>query len=145
MLENAAINIKFKLAALWLTIFLLFVYGDLLPMWIPTHLDELLHGEVGEGPAMQLLGIAIYVTMYALMPLMNLVLSAKVSRILNIVASVLLIAFWIYILAVFSFGPMWNFYIYFAVVEMALALVIIRVSWTWPRRDSAPAPGVNQG
>lgn len=132
MLENKSVNIKIKLAGLWLTIFLLFIYGDLLPMWIPGHLKELLNGDVGAGPAMQLLGIAIYITVYALMPLLNLILTAKVSRIVNIVASVLLIAFWIFILINFSFSQMWHFYIYLAVVEMVISLIIIYVSWNWP-------------
>lgn len=135
MLENKRINIKFKMAGLWLTVFLLFIYGDLLSMWIPSRLNGLLNGKMDDGASLELLGIAIYITIYALMPLMNLILAAKISRILNIVASILLMAFWIFILASFSFDKMWNFYIYLAVIENILALIIIYVAWNWPKSD----------
>lgn len=139
MLENPPINIKFKLAAFWLTIFLLFVYGDLLSMWVPSRLDGLLKGDLGDGPTTpgKLLGIGIYITAYALMPLLNLLLAAKASRILNIVMAVLLVAFWTLILATSSFGPLWRFYLFLAACEIALALVIIHQSWRWPAAPAA--------
>ncbi|MFA6083539.1 DUF6326 family protein [Mucilaginibacter sp.] len=133
MLTNTSVPIRFKLAGLWLTVFLLFIYGDLLSMWIPTRLNGLLHGKMDDGsttPA-KLLAIAIYITIYALMPLVNLIFSQKISGILNIIIAVLLIAFWLFILVSFSFDAMWNFYIYLAVLEIILALIIIYGSWRW--------------
>jgi hypothetical protein len=139
VLQDKRIDIKFKLAALWLTVFLLFVYGDLLSMWVPSRLDGLLNGNLDGGPTTsgKLLGIGIYITAYALLPLMNLLLAARIGRVLNIVMSVLLIAFWGFILATFSFGPLWNFYIFLAACEMLLAVVIICVSWRWPVAQEA--------
>ncbi len=132
---NSNINIRFKLAGLWLTIFLLFIYGDLLSMWVPSRLDGLLHGKLDDGtttPA-KLLAIAIYISVYALMPLVNLIFTQKITGILNIIIGVLLIAFWLLILISSSFGPMWNFYIYLAVIEIILTLIIIFKSWVWVR------------
>ena len=133
MLFNSNINIRFKLAGLWLTVFLLFIYGDLLSMWVPSRLNGLLHGNLDDGtttPA-KLLAIAIYISVYALMPLVNLIFTQKISGILNIIVGVLLIAFWLFILIGSSFGPMWNFYIYLAVIEIILTLIIIFKSWVW--------------
>lgn len=134
MFDNPPVNIKLKLAAFWLTIFLLFVYGDLLSMWVPSRLDGLLNGDLGDGPTTpgKLLGIGIYITAYALMPLLNLLLAAKVSRILNIVMAVLLVAFWGLILTTSSFGPLWRFYLFLAACEIALAMAIVYLSWRWP-------------
>ncbi len=137
MFENTRIDVKFKLAALWLTIFLLFIYGDLFSMWIPTRLNDLLNGNMSSGattPA-KLVSVSIFITIYALMPLMNLIIAPKISRILNIIISILFIAVWMLILTQFSFSPMWNFYIYLAISEIVLALIIIYVAWNWPKTN----------
>ena len=137
MLENTKINIKFKLAALWLTIFLLFIYGDLFSMWIPERLTDLMNGNMASGattPA-RLVGVSIYITIYALMPLMNLMLAPKISKVLNIIISILFIAVWLLILTQYSFSPIWNFYIYLAIAKIVLALIIIYVAWNWPKKE----------
>ncbi len=135
MLENTKINIKFKLAALWLTIFLLFIYGDLFSMWIPERLTDLLNGNMASGAttSTKLVGVSIFITIYAIMPLMNLILVPKISKILNIIISILFIAVWLLILT--SFSPIWNFYIYLAIAEIVLALIIIYVAWNWPKKE----------
>ncbi len=137
MLENTKINIKFKLAALWLTIFLLFIYGDLFSMWIPERLTDLLNGNMASGAttSTKLVGVSIFITIYAIMPLMNLILVPKISKILNIIISILFIAVWLLILTQFSFSPIWNFYIYLAIAEIVLALIIIYVAWNWPKKE----------
>ena len=137
MFENTRIDVKFKLAALWLTIFLLFIYGDLFSMWIPTRLNDLLNGNMSSGATTptKLVSVSIFITIYALMPLMNLIIAPKISRILNIIISILFIAVWMLILTQFSFSPMWNFYIYLAISEIVLALIIIYVAWNWPKTN----------
>lgn len=137
MLENTKINIKFKLAALWLTIFLLFIYGDLLSMWIPERLTDLLNGKMASGDTtpMRLVSVSVFITIYALMPLMNLILAPKISKILNIIISILFITVWLLILTQFSFSPIWNFYIYLAILEIVLALIILYVAWNWPKKE----------
>lgn len=135
MFKNTEIDIKFKLAALWLTIYLLFIYGDLFSMWIPIRMNDLLNGKMGSGPTTpkKLVGISVYISIYALMPLMNLIFSPKISRALNIIISILFIAVWILILTQFTFSAMWNFYIYLAICEILLALIIIYLAWNWPK------------
>ena len=135
MFENTRIDLKIKVAALWLTIYLLFIYGDLFSMWIPTRLNDLLNGNMSAGPTTpaKLMGVSIFITIYAIMPLMNLILIPKISRILNIIIAILFIVVWLFILTQFSFTAMWNFYIYLAVCEIVLALVIIYLSWNWPK------------
>lgn len=135
MFENTRIDLKIKIAALWLTIYLLFIYGDLFSMWIPTRLNDLLNGNMSAGPTTpaKLMGVSIFITIYAIMPLMNLILIPKISRILNIIIAILFIVVWLFILTQFSFTAMWNFYIYLAVCEIVLALVIIYLSWNWPK------------
>ena len=135
MYKNLQLDTKFKLAALWLTIFLLFVYGDILSMWIPDRLNNLLNGSLGHGKTSpsKLLNISFFITIYACMPLVNMFLKAKVSRIVNIVVAILLIGVWTLILTQFSFGPMWKFYIYLAIVEVLLAIVVIIIAFKWPK------------
>lgn len=137
MLENTKINIKFKLATLWLTIFLLFIYGDLLSMWIPERLTGLLNGKMASGDTTptRLVSVSVFITIYALMPLMNLILVPKISKVLNIIISILFITVWLLILTQFSFSPIWNFYIYLAILEIVLALIILYVAWNWPKKE----------
>jgi len=94
-----------------------------------------LNGNMSAGPTTpaKLMGVSIFITIYAIMPLMNLILIPKISRILNIIIAILFIVVWLFILTQFSFTAMWNFYIYLAVCEIVLALVIIYLSWNWPK------------
>ena len=90
-LEDVKINVKLKLSALWITIMLLYVYADILSLFRPGQLEEMMDGRMGPFPVTQssLLAASILMIIPAAMVFLSLTLKPKVNRWANIIFGVL--------------------------------------------------------
>ena len=133
-LEDVQINVKLKLSALWVTMMLLYIYADILSLFRPGELAEILKAFMGPFPATQgsLFVASILMMIPAIMVFLPLVLKPKVNRGVNIAVGVL------YILVNISnlIGESWAYYIAFGVVEIVIALLIVLYAWKWPQQAS---------
>lgn len=132
-LENVKINVKIKLSALWITMMLLYIYADILSLFRPGELDEILKGFMGPFPATQgsLFVASIMMMIPAVMVFLSLVLKPRVNRGVNIVLGVL------YILVNISnlIGESWAYYVAFGLIEIMFAVLIVWVAWKWPQQE----------
>ena len=132
-MEDIKINVKFKLSAAWAAMMFLYVYADILSLFRPGQLDEMLQGKMGPFEASQgtLVGASLVVIIPALMIFFSLVLKPTVNRWTNIVLGVLYIAVNIGNIV----GETWAYYLLFGALELVLTLLIIRLAWKWPASE----------
>lgn len=130
MLVDHKVHVKFKLFALWCSVIFFYIYGDYFELYQPGKLRDMLTGKTVFGPVSQgiLLGMSSLMIVPALMPFLSVVLPARASRWINIVAGMLYTAIMI---AAIQSG--WHFYVAFGLIEISLTTLVLWYSWTWPK------------
>jgi hypothetical protein len=130
ILEDVKINVKTKLSALWIAMMLLYIYADILSLFRPGQIEEIMEGLMGPFPVTQgsLVVASLLVIIPAIMVFLSLTLRPGVNRWTNIALGVL------YTLVNIGnlIGETWAYYISFGVVEIMLTLFIVWYAWTWP-------------
>lgn len=126
-------NVKVKLALLWVALMFFYIYNDLFSLQQPGHLAELLEGELEGVEITQgiLAGGAVLMAIPSFMVLLSLTLRAKANRLTNIVVG----GFHIIVLAGTQFvgdGEVWMYWRLFEVLEFVFLSIIIWTAWTWP-------------
>ncbi|MFB6455130.1 DUF6326 family protein [Chitinophaga sp. Hz27] len=133
-LQDVKVNIKIKLAGMWIVVMFCYIYGDIFSLFVPSRLKGLLAGESGVGATTpgKLVMFTTVVLIPALMVLLSLLLKASVNKWLNIVVGALYTG--IMILTVLSsLAPWWVFYTILGVVEILLTITIIITAFRWPK------------
>jgi hypothetical protein len=133
------INPRIKISALWASTLFIFAYVDLYGTFRADVRADIEAGElfgftIGQG---FLLGVTIYILVPSLMLFLSLVLSARVTRMANIVLAVL----YAVTIAGGAIGE-WNYYILGSIAEAVLLAGVVYYAWTWPKAtdaDTAPA------
>jgi hypothetical protein len=133
-MEEMKISVKMKLSALWVAMMFLYVYADVLYLYKPGQLGEMIKGLMGPFPATQgaLLAASILVAIPAVMVFLSLTLKPKVNRRVNITLGVLYTA----VNIVNLIGETWAFYIFFGIVEIGCTLLIIWNAWKWTKQEN---------
>ena len=133
-LADVKIDVKFKLAALWVVLMFCYTYADILGFYAPGNLEELISGEIAGIQMTQelLLGSAILMVIPSLMIFLSLALKANVNRIVNILAG---IAYLIILVSTFFTGRNPAYYILFASVKAVLLVLIVWHGWNWPQKE----------
>lgn len=128
-MEDMKVNVKIKLSALWIAMMLLYIYADILSLFSPGQVEEMLAGKMGPFPVTQgsLLTASILMMIPAAMVFLSLTLKPAVNRWANIILGVL------YTLVNISnlIGETWAYYILFGIVEIVITLLIVRSAWKW--------------
>jgi hypothetical protein len=121
-------DLRVKLSALWIAVMVTMIFADILSFMVPGTLKEIMTGTAGGLQVTQeiLLVFAIILEIPIAMIFLSRVLGRRANRVANIVASVITIAF-----VVVGGSPYLHYY-FFAAMEVACMLVIIRWSWKWP-------------
>ncbi len=135
-MEDVKINVKIKLAGLWAAVMFLYVYGDILGIMKPGHLEELIAGKgVGGIQLTQvvLLGIAIIMAIPGVMVFLSLALKAKANRWANIILG---IVYTVIMLVTMLLPGAWAYYIFLGIIEMALTVLIVWYAWKWPKQEA---------
>jgi hypothetical protein len=135
-LRDMKIDIKIRLAAVWASVTLCYLYCDYFELYQPGKLQSMLTGRMGPlGEVTQgvLLGVSVLLSIPALMVILSLALPAKASRIANLLFGVIFTL----IMLVFLLSPgIWLYYKYFAAIEIALTSSAVWLAWTWPRASA---------
>lgn len=137
-LDDLPIGIRPRLAALWTGLLFCFIYADILGLYDPWLIGEILKGNMGPvGPITQELKFAVAVLMSipAIMVFLSVVLERRPNRWANIIAAVL---FAVATCITLSMDP-WAYYIYFAVLELGFICLIVWHAWAWPLAGTAQA------
>lgn len=129
------VNVKIKLSALWVTVMLLYIYGDIFSMFVPGHIEKLMQGKMGLGTTTpgKLVITSVMMTIPALMVCLSVLLKPALNRWLNIIFGVIYTA--IIVLAMLSArDPWWVFYQFLGIVEIIITLLIVWYAWKWPKQ-----------
>lgn len=130
MRDDQPINHKLKLAALWTSLTLCYIYCDYFELYQPGKLQSMLDGRFGPlGPVTQatLLGASALLAVPALMVALCTLLPQRVSRPLNVVLGV------VYSVVMLAVIPgAWRFYQMFAAIEIGISLSIAWLAIRWP-------------
>ena len=136
-LMDFQINVKFKLSALWASVMFCYIYGDYFALYPPEQIQELLSGKTRLDEPMKLFAASILMTIPSLMIFLSLALKSKVNRWLNIIFGTIFTAIMV-LIAISSSGPWWTFYIFLALVESVITLLIVWFAWNWPKQGDQP-------
>ena len=134
-LQDIKIHVRFKLAALWVSVMFFYVYGDYFNLYVPGKMHAMLAGRMGPlGTVTQgvLVGTALSLAIPAVMIFLSVALSARVNRWLNIVLGLAYT-----VIALLTIPGSWAFFITYALIEALLTLLIAWYAWSWPK-TSAP-------
>ena len=131
-MEDVKINVKLKLSALWVAMMLLYIYADILSLFRPGQVEEMLEGLMGPFPVTQasLLVASILMIIPAVMVFLSITLGTTVNRWANIILGVL----YTFVNISNLIGETWTYYIVFGIVEIVLALLIVGYAWKWTKQ-----------
>ena len=133
-MEDVRVNVKVKLAALWTAMMLLYIYADILSLFRPGQVENMMKGLMGPFPVTQasLLTASTLMIIPAVMVFLSLTLKPGVDRWANITLGLLYTAVNISNLL----GEPWAYYIFFGVLEIVITLLIVWHAWKWPTQVS---------
>tara|TARA_R110002167_G_scaffold128570_6_gene310917 strand:+ start:2641 stop:3051 length:411 start_codon:yes stop_codon:yes gene_type:complete len=135
MLENPKINIKIKLSALWTSVLFCYVYGDYFELYVPKKVEGLVTGENILDSPTKLLIASLVLAIPPIMIAMSILLKPKINRILNLVFGILFTAMML-LIAIKSLTPWYSFYVFLAILESLITLLIVWYAWKWPKKIS---------
>lgn len=131
-LHDPPTPVRTKIAAAWTSFMFFYIYVDYLHLYKPGAVDDILAGIVFEFDISQTFVVTslMIVGIPALMIVLSVALSARASRLLNLVVAALCIP-------IAAFNVVGESWVYFhglgAAVEVTLLVYVLRMAWTWPR------------
>lgn len=131
VLEDIKVNVKLKLAMLWVSFMFLYTYVDYFHLYMPGKVNDILNGKAFIFDITQgfLLVVLILVAIPVLMIFLSVALPSKVNRWSNIIVASVYIPYMLFNLA----GETWMHMVLGAVTEVFLLCLIICFAWKWPR------------
>lgn len=131
-LQDFAINVKLKLAALWATVTFCYLYGDYFELYVPKKVEGLMNGVNMLDTPIKLFIAAFLLLIPALMVCLSIILKPTINRILNIFFGVFYTLF-VAMVGASSVSEWRAFYVFYAAVEICLTLLIVWYAWRWER------------
>lgn len=131
-LQDAKINVKFRLSALWVSITCCYLYGDYFELYVPKKVEGLMTGVNMLDSPTKLFLASFLLLIPALMIFLTLVLKPFINRLLNILLGIFYTLF-VALVGVNSISEWRTFYVLYAMVEIVLALLIVWYAWRWER------------
>jgi hypothetical protein len=137
ILEDRKVNVKVKLALLWVALMFLYIYNDIFSMFQPGHVADLVEGQLEGVQFTQplLFGAALLMAFPGFMILMSLTLKARANRLMNIIAGI----FHVLVLIGTQFvggGETWFYWRFYELLEALFLVLIIWTAWKWPAGES---------
>ena len=134
------VDTKVLLSTLWIVVMINMAYADILGLFIPGALEEVAKTSVSTGTTIPqlMLGGAIMLEIPIAMILLSRVLKFKVNRWVNIIASVITIAY------VVGGGSTYPHNIFIATIEVVCMLLIVWIAWKWRNPEGAAKTATNE-
>jgi len=136
MLQDKKVNVKTRLALLWVALMFLYIYNDIFSLFQPGHVAELVEGQLEGVQFTQklLFGAAILMAFPSFMILLSLTLKARANRLVNIVVAIL------HVLILFGTqfvgeGETWFYWRFYELLEAVFLVLIIWTAWKWPAEE----------
>lgn len=132
--EDIKINVKIKLAALWIALMFLYIYADIKSLFQPGIIEEIIAGEVaGILITPTLLWVtAILMSIPGVMVLLSLTLKPKANRWTNIIVSILHIGLAIMLMLM---PGSWTYSYIYSIGQIVYLVLIVWYAWKWPKHE----------
>jgi len=132
-LNDFSANTRLKLAGLWTTLMLLYIYCDIYSTFRPGHLEEIMAGKMGPFDISQgtLAVLGALMIPAALMVSVSLFAGANVVKHASIIVGVVYTVVNVGNLI----GETWAYYWIYGVLELALTIVIVVFAARWPKEE----------
>ncbi len=128
--KTVKMDIKVKLSILWIIVMFNMLFADVLTLYIPENLEEIMTRstsvQITEG---LMLMMAIIIEIPIVMIFLSRILKYRANRWANIIASAITIVF------VIGGGSLVLHYIFFATIEVACMSIIVWYAWKWPKQE----------
>ncbi len=134
MLENPEVNIRIKIASLWASVTLCYLYGDYFELYTPEKINSLLTGENNLDSPSKLLIASIVLAIPSVMVAASILLKPKICRIANIISGTVFTLMML-IIAINSFTLWYGFYVFLALLESVLTFLIVWFAFKWPGKS----------
>ena len=130
MFEDARIDVRFKIAALWAATLFLYAYGDIFGFFRPGLIQNVIAGKVSGIQISQafLLATSVYIAIPSAMIFLTLVLRTAINRWTNVVLGGL----YAVSVVLFTIGETWAYYYFLSAAETILLVVLVWYAWRWP-------------
>jgi len=137
MFEDRKVNVKAKLALLWVALMFFYIYNDLFSLWQPGHVAQLVEGQLEGVQFTQtlLFGAAVLMAFPSFMVLLSLALKARANRLVNIVVGI----FHVLVLVGTQFvgeGETWFYWRFYELLQALFLALIIWTAWKWPKQEA---------
>ncbi len=143
-LQDQPIPVRAKLAAAWTSFMFLYVYVDILGLYKPGIIDDILDGKVFTFDISQTWAVTVLslLAVPILMIVLSMTLPARVNRPLNLIVAAAYVPFTVFNVA----GGSWLYYYSLGVVlELVLLGLIVRYAWKWPRTARSATMAASPG
>ncbi|WP_439504463.1 DUF6326 family protein [Sediminibacterium sp.] len=132
-LEDTKVNIKIKLSALWASVTLCYLYGDYFELYVPRKVEGLINGENLLNTPTNLFAATLLLAIPAMMVCLSIILKSVINKWLNIVVGLFFTVIMV-LIAFTSIMPWRFFYVFLAIVESVITLIIVQYAYNWPRQ-----------
>jgi len=129
---DVEVNIKIKLALLWIAVTLCYLYGDYFELYVPGKVEGLISGENNLNSPLTLFLAAVLLAIPSIMVFISITTKPQINRALNILFGSLFTVIMI-LIALGSLGTWYIFYTFLAVVEIIFTILIVWYAIKWPR------------
>ncbi len=135
ILEDVKINVKIKLAALWVALMFLYIYADIKAIFQTGIIEQIIAGEVeGIQITPTLLWVtAILMSIPGVMVLLSLTLKPQANRWINIIVSIFHIGLAIRLMLM---PGTWAYSYIYSIGQVVYLLLIVWSAWKWPKQEA---------
>lgn len=130
--EDFKINIKIKLSLFWVSVTLCYLYGDYFELYVPQKAQGLVTGENLLNSPIKLFSAAVLLAIPALMILVSILLKPRLNRLLNMTFGIFFTLIML-LIAVTSIEPWRAFYVFLALTESLITILIFWYAFKWPK------------
>jgi Family of unknown function (DUF6326) len=134
-LEDFKVNVKIKLSVLWTSVMFCYIYEDYFELYIPKKVEGIISGENFLASPIHLIAGALLLIIPALMICLSILLTPKISRLLNMIFGTLYTALMLWIASNYLIDKWLTFAVLFAMVESIITSIIVWYAWKWPRQS----------
>lgn len=133
-LVEQKVNIKLIIMSAWIALMCLYIYCDIFSLYRPGTIGSITSGKMGflDVSQMSLFFASLLMVIPSIMILVSTLATARASRIINVVTSV------IYFLVNIGnlIGETWGYYYLFGILEIGMVVLIFIISLKWPKESN---------
>lgn len=133
ILEDFKLNVKIKLAALWTSVTLCYLYGDYFELYVPQKVEGLVSGNNILDNPIKLFAASVLLAIPAFMVFLSIILKPSINRWLNIIFGIFFTTIMV-LIALTSITPWLTFYVFLAIAESIITSLIVWHAWKWPKQ-----------